>query len=76
MAEDALAGKDFSAEADDEAEHGQATIPGFSEGNETETGGGIRHDFSLVTKLEETVTDLEARVAQRSISLCRQRPWD
>jgi predicted NAD/FAD-dependent oxidoreductase len=43
LGEDALAGEQFGGEADDEAEHGQAAIPGFGEGNETEAGFGSSH---------------------------------
>ena len=35
MGQNALACQQFSAQADDETEHGQAAIPGFSEGDET-----------------------------------------
>ena len=45
LAEDALAGEQFGAQADHEAEHGQAAIPGFSEGDETEAGRGLSHDY-------------------------------
>ena len=44
LAEDALAGEQFGAQTDHEAEHGQAAIPGFSEGYETEAGRGLSHD--------------------------------
>ena len=40
LAQDALAGEQFGGEADHETEHGQAAIPGLSEGNKTEAGGG------------------------------------
>jgi len=40
LAQDALAGEHFGGEADHETEHGQTAIPGFSEGNKTEAGGG------------------------------------
>lgn len=43
LGEDALAGEQLGGQANDEAEHGQATIPGFSESDETEAGGGISH---------------------------------
>ena len=43
LGEDALAGEQLGAEPDHEAEHGQAAIPGFGEGNETEAGGGVSH---------------------------------
>ena len=43
LGKDALAGEHFGGKADHEAEHGQAAIPGFSEGNETEAGGGVSH---------------------------------
>ena len=38
LAEDALAGQQLGAEADHEAHHGQAAIPGLSEVDETEAG--------------------------------------
>ena len=38
LGQDALAGQQLSAEADDEAHHGQAAIPGLSEVDETEAG--------------------------------------
>ena len=38
LAEDALAGEQFGAEADHEAEHGQPAIPGFSKGHKAKTG--------------------------------------
>ena len=45
LGQDALAGQQFGAEADDETEHGQAAIPGLSEVDETETGlGGVGHE--------------------------------
>ena len=40
LAEDALTGEKLGGEADHETEHGQAAIPGFSEGHKTEAGGG------------------------------------
>ena len=36
LGQDALAGEQLSAEADDETKHGQAAVPGFSEVNEAE----------------------------------------
>ena len=36
LGQDALAGQQLSAEADDEAHHGQTAIPGFSEVDEAE----------------------------------------
>ena len=45
LGQDALAGQQLGAEADDEAEHGQAAVPGLSEVDETETGlGGVGHE--------------------------------
>ena len=35
LGQDALAGQQLGAEADDEAEHGETAIPGLSEVNET-----------------------------------------
>ncbi len=43
LAKNALAGEELGAQADHEAEHGEASIPGFSKGDKTETGGGISH---------------------------------
>jgi len=43
LGQDALAGEQFRRQADHEAKHGQAAIPGFSERNETEAGGGVSH---------------------------------
>ena len=63
LAQDSLAGEEFGAKSDNETEHGETTIPGFSESDKTETGGGFSHECSLVTKLEVTVTDFEAMVA-------------
>ena len=37
------------AEADHEAEHGQATVPGFGEGDKAKAGSGLGHDcFKLL----------------------------
>merc|ERR1711939_747616 len=36
LGQDALAGQQLSAEADDEAHHGQTAVPGFSEVDEAE----------------------------------------
>jgi hypothetical protein len=58
-----LTGKELGAKSDHETEHGETTIPGFSKSDKPETSGGFRHCCSLVTKLDETVTDLEAEVA-------------
>ena len=38
LGQDALAGEQFGAEADDETHHGETTVPGFSEVDETEAG--------------------------------------
>ena len=43
LGKDALAGQQLGAEADDEAKHGQAAVPGLSEVDETEAGGGVGH---------------------------------
>ena len=44
LGQDALAGEQLSAEADDETEHGQAAVPGFSKVDEAEAGlCGVRH---------------------------------
>ena len=45
LGQDALAGQQLGAEADDEAEHGQTAIPGLSEVDETKTcvvGHGVK----------------------------------
>ena len=36
LSKDALAGQEFSAEADHETHHGEAAVPGFSEVDEAE----------------------------------------
>lgn len=43
LGQDALAGQQFGAQADHEAHHGQAAIPGLSESDEAETGVGVSH---------------------------------
>jgi hypothetical protein len=43
LGEDSLTGEQFGGQADDKAEHGQTTIPGFSKRNESEAGSGISH---------------------------------
>ena len=43
LGQDALAGQQLGAEADHEAEHGQATVPGLSEVDEAEAGVGVSH---------------------------------
>ena len=40
LAEDALAGQQLRTQADHEAEHGQAAIPGFSEATKPKRGVG------------------------------------
>jgi hypothetical protein len=57
LGQDALAGEELGAEADHEAEHGQATIPGFGEADETEAGGGVGHE--TLRNVSPTVTDRE-----------------
>jgi hypothetical protein len=42
LPKDALAGEQLRAQADHKTQHGQAAVPGFSEGHEAEAGG-IRH---------------------------------
>ena len=60
LGKDALTCQYLGGEADHEAEHGQTAIPGLSEGNKTEAGGGgVSHWSSLVTKLEVTVKHRE-----------------
>ena len=63
LAQDSLTGEELGTKSDHETEHGETTIPGFSECNKTEAGGGFSHECSLVTKLDVIVTDLEAMVA-------------
>ena len=63
LAQDSLAGEQLGAKSDHETEHGETPVPGFSESDKTETRSGFSHECSLVTKLELTVTDLEAEVA-------------
>ncbi len=70
LAQDSLTGEELGTKSDHETEHGETTIPGFSESDKTEAGGGVSHECSLVTKLEVIVTDLEAMVA-----LDRGRPY-
>ena len=36
LGQDALAGQELGAETDDDAQHGQTTVPGFSEVDEAE----------------------------------------
>ena len=44
LGQNALAGENFGREADHEAHHGQAAVPGFGEVDETEAGlGSVRH---------------------------------
>jgi len=63
LAQDSLTGEELGTKSDHETEHGETSIPGFSESDKTETGGGFSHKCSLVTKLEQIVTDLETKVA-------------
>ena len=43
LGQDALAGQELGAKTDDEAEHGQTTIPGLSEVDKTEAGIRVSH---------------------------------
>ena len=43
LRQDALAGQELSAEADDETHHGKASVPGLSEVDEAEAGCVVRH---------------------------------
>ena len=43
LRQDALAGQKLGTEADDEAQHGKAAVPGLSEVDEAEAGGGVGH---------------------------------
>ena len=43
LGQDALAGEQLGTQADDEAHHGQAAIPGFSKVDEAEAGCVVRH---------------------------------
>jgi len=62
LAEDALTGEQLGGQTDHETHHGQAAVPGLSEGNKTEAGVGISHGMRLLmTKLEATVTGCELR---------------
>ena len=49
LGQNALTGQQFSAEADDEAQHGQAAVPGFSEVDEAEASCVFRHGWWSVT---------------------------
>lgn len=62
LAQNSLTGEELGAKSDHETEHGETTIPGFSESDKTEAGGGFSHKCSFVTKLELILTDLEAVV--------------
>ena len=54
LAEDALAGEQFGAQADHETEHGQAAIPGFSEIDEAEAAFlGVSHGVLVMKWMEE-----------------------
>ena len=63
LAQDSLTGKELGTKSDHETEHGETTIPGFSESDKAKTGSGFSHECSFVTKLTMIVTDLEAMVA-------------
>ena len=71
MTKDALAGEQFSGQADHETEHCQAAIPGFCEGNKAKTGGGVSHGWRGVTT-ENIVTVYEGG---RQARLGGLRPW-
>ena len=44
LGQNALTGENLSRQADHEAHHGQAAVPGFGEVDETEAGlGSVRH---------------------------------
>ena len=43
LGQNSLACQQFCTKANDEAQHGQAAIPGFSEANETKARGGSSH---------------------------------
>ncbi len=45
LGEDALTGQQFRGQADHEAQHGQASVPGFRESDEAEARGGISHEI-------------------------------
>jgi len=57
LGQDALAGEQLGGKADHEAQHGQTAIPGFSEGNEAEAGGGVSH--GRLSNVEIIVTACE-----------------
>ena len=50
LAEDALTGEQLGAQADHKAEHGQATIPGFGKGDESELGSGVSHECNEMSR--------------------------
>lgn len=60
LAQNALAREQLGAKSDHETQHGETSIPSFSESDKTEASGGFSHGCSLVTKLDDTVTELEA----------------
>ena len=49
LGQNALAGQQLGAETDDEAQHGQAAVPGFSEVDEAEASCVVRHGWCSVT---------------------------
>ena len=54
LGQDALAGEQLGTQADDEAHHGQAAIPGFSKVDEAEAGCVVRHGSSSLTSTNVT----------------------
>jgi len=58
LGEDALAGEQLGGQADHEAEHGQAAIPGFSERDKAEAGGGVSHGW--LRTVASIIKDCEA----------------
>ena len=54
LGQDALAGEQLGTQADHEAHHGQAAIPGFSKVDEAEAGCVVRHGSFSVTSTNVT----------------------
>jgi hypothetical protein len=58
LGKDALACEQLGRQTNHEAEHRQATIPGFGESHETEAGRGVSH--GAFRGVLQTVTECEA----------------
>jgi hypothetical protein len=63
LGKDALTGEQLGRQTNHEAEHRQATIPGFGESHETEAGRRVSHGASQ--KVKNTVTMCEASLPVR-----------